>query len=96
MAGSGRRNRRGGTLICHRKTGRLTLDLSKKMKAALKVRTRQTIYPMRSSEWNMERIQPAETDQEESNTHTAARCKVDRFLISKFIEEVTIRTRRIQ
>src|SRR5271165_474094 len=87
MAGSGRRNRRGGTLICHRKTGRLTLDLPKKMKTAPKVRTRQSIYPMRSSKWNTERIQPAATDQEETNTQTAARCKVETFLTATFIAE---------
>ena len=87
MAGSGRRNRRSGTLTCRCKTSRLTLDLPKKMKVAPKVRTRQSIYPMRSSEWNTERIQPAATDQEETNTHTAARCKVERFLTSTFIAE---------
>lgn len=87
MAGSGRRNRRGGTLTCHRKTDWLKLDLSKKTNTAAKMRTRQIVYPTRSSERNIDKIQPVATDQEETRTHTAARCKVEIFLTSTFIAE---------
>ena len=85
MAGSGRRNRRSNTLIFHRKTGRPTLDLRKKMHTAPTVSVRENVYPMTPSEWNKESVQPTATDQEETSTHTAARCKVDTFLNRMFI-----------
>ena len=87
MAGSGRRNRRSNTLIFQRKTGSPTLDKSKKMQTAPRVRIRENVYPMTPSKWNRERVQPAATDHEETSTQTAARCNVDAFLTPMFIAE---------
>ena len=91
MAGSGRRNRRGNTLIFQRKTGSPTLDQRKKMHIAPTLRVKENVYPMTPSKWNKERVQPAATDHEETSTHTAARCNVDAFLtpmsIAKYFRE---------
>ena len=87
MAGSGLRNRRSNTLIFRCKTGQPTLDLRKDMHSAPTVRVRETVYPMTSSKWNKESVQPTATDQEETSTQTAARCKVETFLTPLFIAE---------
>src|SRR5208283_1847737 len=87
MAGRGRRNRRSSALLSHRKDGQPTFDRREKIKIATPVRIKQTAYPRAPSEWNRESSQPIATDQEETSTHTAARCKVDNFLTPMFIAE---------
>jgi hypothetical protein len=74
-------------VVDHRKTGQSIPDLPRKINIATKVSVREAAYPTTSSECKRERSQPTATDQEETSTHIAARCKVDTFLTAAFIAE---------